>query len=574
MRRVVQDSGHDAAVHLGAQLRQGCHSRASEVSVNCPRAERSTRPVHCAMRVVVVIASDRMSRGGARWGAVAALLVAGCVDVLGIEHLPPARTESGPGPEPADPDGGSQTCSDANQGAGCDPGTEQCVQGECACQAPLVRCDGTCIDPGSNALFCGASQSCSDAERGASCDPSTETCVGGQCACKAPLVRCDGACIDPASNALFCGASQTCSGAEKGASCDPGTETCVQGQCACNPPLVRCDGICIDPLVDNLHCGAQGTCDGAQAGMACPPLAPCGDGICGKPFQVGCFPLDIGNTNHAATDMARDLEGNLYFHQAWSPGDVNHVILKMMRTTCEVWTVAHLPDGTHSRFLGIAYHPSQDRLFVGTTSSPLAGGDALVIAVDPQTGDWQSHCQLAGIPGSVNTLDVVPTGIHAGKLAIGVKNQIYLVDPVDGDNYSPISPLPLPVVSVSDLVFGSDGSLYAVSWWDGILKINVDNGQWTWVTDQVKGDGIEIDESHHRLLVSTTPQMNDLNGTDPLYAVDLVDPMHPHTEIAQFDFDWGSFPSGLVFDDVSTLALVTKSNTGTLRLEALTLGPP
>ncbi|MES1174832.1 MAG: hypothetical protein ABUL62_10945 [Myxococcales bacterium] len=96
--------------------------------------------------------------------------------------------------------------------------------------------------------------------------------------CKAPLVECDGQCVDPetfdtADQCGGCGnkcpkAAPTCS--PDGA----GGHTCVL---ICDPPLTACNGQCVDFNIDPFNCGSCGNvcesgicqggmCVGAQAG--------------------------------------------------------------------------------------------------------------------------------------------------------------------------------------------------------------------------------------------------------------------------------------------------------------------
>ncbi len=83
------------------------------------------------------------------------------------------------------------------------------------CQAPLVLCGGTCVNPLTNALHCGiCGQAC----------PDGSVCSAGACdsVCAVPLTRCDRACVDTQSDILACG--------DCGVVCGGG-QSCVQGLC-------------------------------------------------------------------------------------------------------------------------------------------------------------------------------------------------------------------------------------------------------------------------------------------------------------------------------------------------------
>ncbi len=59
---------------------------------------------------------------------------------------------------------------------------ETCSNGACTpvCSGGQVLCNSQCIDPMTNATFCGASGDCMGSNAGTTCG-STQTCTGGQC---------------------------------------------------------------------------------------------------------------------------------------------------------------------------------------------------------------------------------------------------------------------------------------------------------------------------------------------------------------------------------------------------------
>lgn len=165
--------------------------------------------------------------------------------------------------------GAVDDCSGTSAGQPCEPGYVCDGSGSCAlsCQAGLLQCEDRCIDPQQDPDHCGASGDCSGAAAGSICG-EREVCDAGTCSCAAGLVRCGDECIDPNTDEGYCGATGSCAGSEAGTSCGDG-EVCAAGTCSCAPGLVRCDGSCIDPSSDESYCGATAGCSGGTA---------CGDG--------------------------------------------------------------------------------------------------------------------------------------------------------------------------------------------------------------------------------------------------------------------------------------------------------
>lgn len=113
---------------------------------------------------------------------------------------------------------------------------------EAATQCPQGRlgCEGGCVDPLSDGVFCGASGNCKGESRGDICS-SSELCIDGACelACTAPQIDCGGGCIDPSKDGEFCGASGTCEEDEAGTSCGDGA--CYSGECGCGEAGAICE---------------------------------------------------------------------------------------------------------------------------------------------------------------------------------------------------------------------------------------------------------------------------------------------------------------------------------------------
>ena len=120
------------------------------------------------------------------------------------------------------------------------------------------ECDGTCVDPETDARHCGAcNNACGDGE----------VCHDGSCetSCPGDQTVCDGGCFDLDLSPRHCGSC--------GTECDDG-QVCSAGSCetSCGSGLTECDNQCLDLQTDPNHCGG--------CGEACPPSFGCTGGSC------------------------------------------------------------------------------------------------------------------------------------------------------------------------------------------------------------------------------------------------------------------------------------------------------
>ena len=206
-------------------------------------------------------------------------------------------------------------CGDCN--GFCDPG-ELCSEGECvlSCQKGLVNCDGTCVDPTTDLQWCGAAADCADTSAGETCAEG-HVCAAGQCvlSCQDGQLDCDGTCIDPLSDPVYCGATGNCKGIDVGETCADG-HVCAAGMCvlSCQEGLLGCSGTCIDPLTDPTNCGASGGCVGPDAGATCAAGHVCLAGTCTLSCQtglVGCDGVCVDpKTDHAHCGATGDCTGD------------------------------------------------------------------------------------------------------------------------------------------------------------------------------------------------------------------------------------------------------------------------
>jgi hypothetical protein len=141
----------------------------------------------------------------------------------------------------------------------------------------LVDCGGTCIDPLTDRLHCGAGADCT-ANPGVACGPG-ELCNGaGGCdvSCHSGLENCGNTCVNTVHDPAHCGTCfDSCSAV---ANAQP---VCVSSDCAyvCDWGYADCnlqagDGCEINVRTDVNNCGF--------CGNACLPGVPCSNGVCGK----------------------------------------------------------------------------------------------------------------------------------------------------------------------------------------------------------------------------------------------------------------------------------------------------
>jgi hypothetical protein len=219
------------------------------------------------------------------------------------------------------------------------------------CEAPLVDCNGTCVDLLTDMANCGAcGEICESSLVGVACiggecvrtscpaalplqcgvtvddcvDPATDpnncgdcgvvcdsgVCIGGACgACAEGQTTCVGYCADTCCDNNNCGAcGVVCT---DGRTCFEGICDCPSGDCGCAEGQIECGGVCIDSCCDNNNCGGCGiVCTG---GLTCfEGLCDCPSGDCGEPEPTP--PLTLPNTGAGSTGTGSDND--------WAPAAV------------------------------------------------------------------------------------------------------------------------------------------------------------------------------------------------------------------------------------------------------------
>lgn len=133
----------------------------------------------------------------------------------------------------------------------CIPGSTQaclCVGGGSGVQAcsaagtyEACACSGT--DAGLDAAIPPGDAPMGTADVPPGSDTGSADTGGTSSSCPAPLVACDGACVDPAHDPAYCGASGSCTAEEAGVDC--GGTSCASGRCvydSCAAALVSVPG--------------------------------------------------------------------------------------------------------------------------------------------------------------------------------------------------------------------------------------------------------------------------------------------------------------------------------------------
>lgn len=121
---------------------------------------------------------------------------------------------------------------DGDESLGGQGGSSDGMGGALSCGEDQVVCEGACIDPLTDRQHCGAADDCLGVNAGGPCEEG-DRCEGGVCVldCLPGMIDCEGKCVDPLSNELYCGAEGACDSQETyGDYCD-GAEVCSGGVC-------------------------------------------------------------------------------------------------------------------------------------------------------------------------------------------------------------------------------------------------------------------------------------------------------------------------------------------------------
>ena len=156
-----------------------------------------------------------------------------------------------------------------------------CSGGTCqvSCPGGQINCGGICVDPTTSAANCGATGACGaggNGSPGAVCGAG-KVCTAGVCqaSCQAPLIACSGSCVDPRFDPGHCNGCAPCPAVPNA------TNFCANSACgiaSCAPDFLNCngtvaDGCEVNRLTDNNNCGG--------CGVVCSGGTPvCAGGVC------------------------------------------------------------------------------------------------------------------------------------------------------------------------------------------------------------------------------------------------------------------------------------------------------
>jgi hypothetical protein len=216
------------------------------------------------------------------------------------------------------------------------------------------------------------------------------------------------------------------------------------------------------------------------------------------------------------------------------------------------------------QLLSLAVDPATQAIYIGTDLGNVyrRSSDGTVSLLVSASGDAVLGLELAPTTGF---------GSFGGHLiATTSSGELLAIDPLSPNPPAEITPSET-LTTLIDLVFASDGTLYAVE--DGpstaprILTIAPDGTVTRLATGSGKlgqPDGIEIDEGSDRLLVTSV-----FGSGDQLLEVALSNSQV--TQIATIDIDTGFNPTGIVYDRLGT-AIVRSGETST-SLDAVSIFP-
>jgi hypothetical protein len=316
--------------------------------------------------------------------------------------------------------------SGGNAGTSCASG-QVCNAGTCSvsCPGSQVNCGGSCVDPTTDPIHCGATIGCgvSGGLAGTTC-VSGQVCNTGTCSvsCPGSQVNCGGICVDPTTDPIHCGATTGCGvggTGTGGASCASG-QVCNVGVCSVSCPgtQVNCNGVCVDPKTDPIHCGATLGCGVGgigTGGASCASGQVCNVGAC----SVSCPGTQV-NCNGACVDPKTD---QIHCGATAGCGTSGGLAGASCASgqVCNAGACSVSCPGTQVNCNGVCVDPKTDRLHCGATSGcGVSGGSGGATCASGQVCN-AGACSVS-CPGSqVNCgglcVDLQTDGLHCGTCA-------------------------------------------------------------------------------------------------------------------------------------------------------------
>ena len=254
------------------------------------------------------------------------------------------------------------------------------------------------------------------------------------------------------------------------------------------------------------------------------------------PFNTTCLPLAVAGSGGGYGSFTFDANGDLLF----VVNDIDEIRL-LDRETCTVTTVATAVSGGNT-LLGMTH---ENPIYVGDDANN-------IYTVDQTTG---TSTLLTTVAGEVDGLVIAPAtfGAYGGQLIVAENNGgIYAVDQSLG------SPTPVLIVNIggtaSDLIFGSDGTLYvAANTADKIVTVTAAGVVTDFATGLGEPGGLAIDDDGGRLFVAA-------ENNDVLKQVTIPGGV-VSTNPVNVDFDDGFWPSQIIYDAEGNLVLMGNGET-------------
>ena len=249
------------------------------------------------------------------------------------------------------------------------------------------------------------------------------------------------------------------------------------------------------------------------------------------PFNTSCLPLSLTGVVSGIASYTSYASGDLLFTS------YNTDELRVLnRSTCKVITLASNVSG--SELVSVTYDPSLNMIYAGSS-------DNNIYAVNPVNG---SSTILTAVVAHPNGLVVAPSGYGSfgGQLIVGLgTGEIYAIDQTQA---SPMADFIVDIGgAASDLVFGSDGTLYIADYdFDNILTLPAGGVPVNFTSSVNRPEGLAVDNIGGRLFVANS-------GDNTMKQISIPSGGLLDSDTAIFDNGFGV--SGIFFDNYGTILM-------------------
>jgi len=255
----------------------------------------------------------------------------------------------------------------------------------------------------------------------------------------------------------------------------------------------------------------------------------------GQPaFPIHCFPFDV---THSYGDMAFDYDGNLLIAE-----NSGMSIRVLNPISCDVTTLSNPADN----MISVVEDKIRNKVYAGSTTG-------VIYDIDPDNGT--STTLVSTGSGYINSLVRAPSnyGSFAGQLIAGTSSGEVLA--IDQSQASP-TPVLIATVSgstVSDMVFGADGSLYVTDYnGNKVVTVAADGTLTDFVTGLNSPEGLEVDVVASRLFIAASGA--------PATLYEAAIPSGTLTPLRTMNFGGGFGTTGLAYDSNGMLLMHVSSN--------------